>query len=256
LIDLHCHILPDFPADLAHSLGEETDEEAAVESAIEGCRLASQQGITHLVATPHFYRGIEQSEAVSVEESVSRMRKRLSEHGVAVKIFGGAEVAFSDDLTDDLARISELSIAGKNYLLVEPPLLCLPLIAGEKFRSLARQGIRPILAHPERVVELQDNLGRVEELVEAGALIQITAAHLIGWGGRRLRHCCERMLKAGLVHFVASDMHFGDKRLLAMVPAWQRLVRLGGQETAARLMMENPLAAIEGRPVQAVGPLR
>jgi protein-tyrosine phosphatase len=116
--------------------------------------------------------------------------------------------------------------------------------------------MRPILAHPERVMEFQDNFARIEELVEAGALVQITAAHLIGWGGRKLRRCCERMLKAGLVHFVASDSHFGDRRLLAMVPAWQRLVRIGGQETAARLMMENQLAVLEGGFVQASGPLK
>ncbi|NIM05929.1 MAG: phosphotransferase [Armatimonadetes bacterium] len=253
MIDLHCHILPDFAADIAHSLGEDTDGQAALEAAVKACRLASQQGLTRLVATPHIYPD-NLEDIPRIRESVSRLQERLREESVKIQIFPGAEVAFSEDLPEGLAKTAGLSIANSKYLLVEPPLFCLPLAASNTFSALVRQGIRPILAHPERVMELQDASARIEELVEAGALVQITAAHLVGWGGRRLRRCCERMLKAGLVHFVASDMHFGDKRLLAMVPAWQRLVRLGGEETATRLMNDNPLAVLEGKMVQAARP--
>jgi protein-tyrosine phosphatase len=254
MIDLHCHILPDFTADLAHSIGEDIDEQVALEKAVNACRLAAQQGITRIVATPHIYPD-NLEDIPRIGDSVSRLQQHLLQEAVKIEVFPGAEVAFSEDLPDGLGQTANLSIAGSKYLLVEPPVFCLPLVAKNTFHALARQGIRPILAHPERVMEFQDDSARIEELVEAGTLVQITAAHLVGWGGRKLRRCCERMLKAGFVHFVASDMHYGDRRLLAMVPAWQRLVRLWGEETAARLMNDNPLAVLEGKMVQAVRPL-
>ena len=42
MIDIHCHILP-----------EVDDGPSSWEAAVEMCRVAAEDGITHIVATPH-----------------------------------------------------------------------------------------------------------------------------------------------------------------------------------------------------------
>lgn len=250
MIDLHCHILSDFPVDVSHSLGAEVSEEDAREVAFNACRLAAQQGITHLVATPHIHADLNLCEGPLIAASAARLQERVAAAELTLQILPGAEIAFSEELGNGLLRGAGLALAGKSYLLIEPPMLTLPLAAGEVFAALRAQGFRPILAHPERVLEFQQDARRLEELVRAGLLLQITAAMLTGWKGRQVRRCCEKLLKAGLVSFVASDAHFGHEFLFAMVPAWQRLVRLCGAEVAQLLMRDNPLAVIEGRAVE------
>ncbi len=253
MIDLHCHLLPDFALDVAHSLPPSMDDSARLQAALQACRLAGEQGITHIVATPHIYPEGNLQEAAGIVAAAAKLQQRLREEAIDLQVFPGAEVAFSEELANGVAQTPGLALAGKNYLLIEPPPLCVPLVVGEILRRLVDQGIRPILGHPERVMEFQQNPARLEEMVQAGALLQITATHLVGWGGRKLRKYCERLVKEGLAHFVASDAHFGDRRLLAMKPARQRLIRIAGEPTARRLLEENPLAVLEGRPIAGGG---
>jgi hypothetical protein len=64
-------------------------------------------------------------------------------------------------------------------------------------------GFRALIAHPER--HLSDDIAeRIGGLIERGALIQATAAYLVGGGER------EGMLalaRRGLIHVLASDAH-------------------------------------------------
>ena len=73
--------------------------------------------------------------------------------------------------------------------------------------SASSTGITPVLAHPERNPEVQDRPARIQELVELGALLQITAGSIAGGLDRAAQYAAERLIELGVVHMLASDSH-------------------------------------------------
>jgi protein-tyrosine phosphatase len=83
------------------------------------------------------------------------------------------------------------------------------------------------VTHPERTVSLQRGWRRLEPLVKAGALVQVTAGSLLGEFGPAASAAATRFLKQGWVHLLASDAHW----------ARERSPRLsGGRDAAAKIV--------------------
>ena len=190
MIDLHCHILPgidDGAVDLADSVAM--------------ARQGAADGIETICATPH----IRHDHDVRVHEvagRVSDLNAELARRGVAVKVIAAGEVAESavDRLTDEELRT--LALGGRWVLLEPAPGPLGESLAGAAER-LRRRGYRSLIAHPERH-PAPDMGDRLRDLVQAGCLVQATAA-LLAEGA-----ASEPMLdlaRRGLVHVLASDSH-------------------------------------------------
>jgi protein-tyrosine phosphatase len=128
---------------------------------------------------------------------------------------------------DELLRLS--LGGGHRYLLLEFPYFGWPLSLGTQIIELHREGLRAVLAHPERNGEVQRNPERLIPYVDAGALIQVTAASLDGRLGRASAKTTNALMKLGLVHAIASDAHSAH-------------VRGVGMSSAARQVADGPLA--------------
>ena len=103
-----------------------------------------------------------------------------------------------------------------------------------------------MLAHPERNPEVQDRPARVEALVEAGALVQVTGASLDGRLGRASKLTAKRLLELGLVHVLASDAHGPHIREGGLAAAAEAV---GDDGLARYLTREAPAAIVAGEPV-------
>jgi protein-tyrosine phosphatase len=89
-------------------------------------------------------------------------------------------------------------------------------------QSLVAEGITPVVAHPERNVDVQNDPPRIETLVEKGALIQLTAAAIDGRIGRAAHRAAFDLIALNLVHLIGSDAHhpgIGEAGLSAAVAA-------------------------------------
>ena len=191
MIDLHCHILPGLD-----------DGSRDLDDTVAMARQAVADGIEVIAATPH----IHPRHAVVIgelEERVAEVNAELERQHVAVKVVTGGEVSepMLDELDDDDVR--RVSLGGGGWILVEPrpgPLSDhLELAVG----ALTRRGFRSLVAHPERHAA-GDFRERVQTLVDAGALIQVTAA-LIAEGPAA--PVMLELAALGLVHVLASDAH-------------------------------------------------
>lgn len=191
MIDLHCHILPgldDGSRDLGDSVGM--------------ARQGAADGIEVIAATPH----IRPDHAVLIgelDERVAQLNAELARQQVGVEIVTGGEVSepMLDQLDDDDVR--RVSLGGQGWILIEPrpgPLSDHLELAVD---ALTRRGFRSLVAHPERHAA-GDFRERLEALVAAGALIQVTAA-LIAEGPAA--PVMLEMAALGLVHVLASDAH-------------------------------------------------
>jgi protein-tyrosine phosphatase len=191
VIDLHCHILPGLD-----------DGSRDVEDSVAMARQAVADGIEVVAATPHIHPDHEVLIG-ELEERVGRLNAALEEARVGVRVVTGGEVSepLLDNLDDDDLR--RVSLGGGGWILVEPrpgPLSDHLELAVD---SLTRRGFRSLVAHPERHAGA-DFRERLEALVAAGALIQVTAA-LIAEGPAA--PVMLELAALGLVHVLASDAH-------------------------------------------------
>lgn len=191
VIDLHCHILPGLD-----------DGSRDLDDSVEMARQAVADGIEVIAATPHVHPDHEVL-IHELEERVGRLNDELARRRVAARVVTGGEVSepLLDDLDeDDLRRVS---LGGGGWILVEPrpgPLSDHLELAVD---TLTRRGFRSLIAHPERHAG-GDFRERLEALVAAGALIQVTAA-LIADGPAA--PVMLELAALGLVHVLASDAH-------------------------------------------------
>mgnify|MGYP001095685362 FL=1 len=201
--------------------------------------------MTTIVATPHVLRDPWMNEEPAARQAlVDELNRRL---GGAPKVVAGSEVWYTDELVT-LAEAGDAGpltpLGGSRYLLVEFPPGFVAAQAAAVFHELAVMGRVPVVAHPERNLVFSRELGRLGELVEAGALAQVTAGSLVGEFGRGARAAAEEMIATGLAHVVASDTHDLKRRPTRMSAARERVRKLHGGEVEAGLFDANPAAVL------------
>lgn len=235
VIDLHSHILPGVD-----------DGARSLEDARDLARMALADGVTTIAATPHV-RADYPTTADEMEDAVAELRYDFVVQGIDVEVVHGGEIAFGLLFAippQDLIRFT-LGQTGR-YLLVECPYRGSPSPFEPAIGALKRQGITPILAHPERNPEVQDRPDRLLSLVAAGALMQVTAASLEGSLDRASQGCARHLLELGIVHVLASDAHGPHIREAGLSAAAREV---GDAGLARYLTTEAPAAILAGDPV-------
>jgi protein-tyrosine phosphatase len=230
MLDLHSHILPGLD-----------DGARTVEDSCELARAASGEGIRVIAATPHV-RADYPTTADAMERGVAELRRTLAWQRIPVEVLQGGELDLDflrTRLTPDDA--AQFALAGRGrHLLLEFPYGGWPLALEQTVFELRVAGLTPVLAHPERNKEVQGRPERLEKLVRAGALVQVTAASVDGRLGRSSRAAAGRLLELGLVHLLASDAHPPDIRSVGFAGAIEAL----GDRGLVRYLTEDAPAAI------------
>lgn len=228
MIDIHAHILPD--------LDDGPSDDA---SALAMARQAVADGITTVIATPHVHNGGLDDNVISAK--VNTFRALLQENGIPLEIKPGAE------MTCDGIECPRLSLLNNGpYMLIEFPHAYIPASAEEVFHSLHSQGIFPVIAHPERNGGVIANPEVLLRLLVPGIFLQVTAASLTGALGSAAQHCAFYLLRKGAVHFLATDCHSPTHRKPELSLACKMAAKIIGNNQAAKLVRDNPLAVVRG----------
>jgi protein-tyrosine phosphatase len=235
VIDLHSHILPGLD-DGARDLDE----------AVEIGRAAVADGIHTIAATPHV-RSDYPTTTDAMERGVAELRSALARAGLDLVLLPGGELALEqlDRLSrDDLRRFG---LGGNpSYLLLETPYFGWPLAFADHVSRLTAAGITAVIGHPERNSGVQGAPERLVDLIQAGALVQITAASLDGRLGPRPRKCAQRLLDAELVHMIGSDAHSPGVREAGLSKA---CAAVADDDLARWLSEDVPGAIVRGEPL-------
>jgi len=235
MVDIHCHIIP-----------EVDDGSRSWEMTREMCRIAADDGIRHIVATPHCNNVYPYD-----RERYEGLKEKLREASDGRLEFSiGCDFHFSyENITDAIENPGRYSINGMRYLLIEFSDYGIPPNVAELVFQFTSRGIVPIVTHPERNPLLVRRPEKVLELVDAGALVQVTANSITGFWGEKARSVAEWLFAQGAVHVVASDAHDPKRRRPVLSEARNALTRMLGEEAAEALVNENPKAIVEGRPL-------
>lgn len=240
-MDVHCHCLPGLD-----------DGPATVAEAMALCRALAEDGITAVIATPHeLGRHEGNGQAAEIRRAVSRLNAALAAEGVPLNVLPGADVRLDERIPALLAagRLLTLADRGK-YLLVELPQEVLidlrPLI-----EELALRRVKVIVSHPERHMVLVRQLHAVVPWLEAGAVLQVTAASLLGEFGSAAGRAAWYWLSIGAAALVATDAHDTVGRGPRMSDAIDAIVQRLGHVAAKRVCIDNPLRVLQGEELSA-----
>lgn len=233
MIDLHCHILP----------GIDDDGPSRLEAVLEMARIAADDGIRQIVATPHLKETIHPPERI--RGLVSSFNDALRANAIQLEVFAGAEVGSMLNAS----LLPDYTLNGSNYILLEFPHSHLPQNAAEIVFNAVLAGLVPIVPHPERNPSVVRRPDLLFDLVGAGALIQVTAGSLVGDFGPEAKMCGQYLLENDLVHFLATDAHSPGWRRPVLTLGVKAAARIVGEAAARRLVTDNPASVLAGIPV-------
>jgi len=239
MVDIHCHLLPGID-----------DGAPDLEDSATMCELLVADGCTAVIATPHQRHDLWPNHDLAELERLRQSVAERAPRGLDIRL--GAEIRSDNELPAELENGHGLQpLAGGRHLLIEfdrrEPL---PQPGAEGLvYELVIMGWRPIIAHPELIPWLAEDLPAAAELVARGARLQVTAMSVTGEFGRWAQERCRALLNAGLVHFVASDAHSPRQRPPGLARARQVLADRHGEEVADLLTRTNPGAVLLDQPV-------
>ena len=230
VVDMHNHILPGVD-----------DGSQSMETTLKMIRIAASEGITHMIATPHFKKGHHNASPETVRKLVSDVQALADENGLNLKILGGNEVMYFSDMEETFEEKRLTTMNGSNYLLIEfyPDDDYARIRRGvEMTQSL---GLHPILAHVERFLPPRKDPKLIEELKGRGALIQVNASSIDGSQGFGTKQFCKKLLKNELVDFVGTDAHHYESRAPRMKKCVEYLYGKYDEEYVDKILFKNAI---------------
>lgn len=144
-------------------------------------RLAAEDGVRGVIATPHHADGLHRNPPDRILAGLRLFRRALRRAGLGLRVAAGAEVRLQPDVADMAARGETLLLGpGGRGLLLELPDGVRLADAARPLFQLRLRGVTPIIAHVERLREVQADVESLEPLLRMGVLTQGTAGALLG----------------------------------------------------------------------------
>lgn len=238
MIDIHCHILPEV---------DDGPKSWVIAEAM--CRMAAEDGIEHIAATPHsndryFY------DREYLSTIIAELRQRV---GPRPQLSLGCDFHLSFENMQNALRTPETYCIGKShYMLVEFSNFSISPKIDEWFTKMHGLGITPIITHPERNPIVQQNPERVLKWIALGCTVQVTASAFTGFWSARSREVADWLMKQKAVHFLATDAHETERRIPVLSAARKAVAKEYGEELARMLVEDNPRAVISDQPLPAL----
>jgi tyrosine-protein phosphatase YwqE len=248
MLDLHVHVLPGID-----------DGPRTLEEALALARALAEDGIEHVVATPHIYPGVFDNSAAVIGETFDAFQQAVSDAGIELTMTWAAEVRICPEILDwiELRRLPMLngSLVGPSTALIELPDGQIPVGTDKLMGMMLDRGITPLMAHPERNKAVMEQPTRLDALRRLGCKFQVTAGSVLGDFGSRAQTTAQRLLESGWVDVIATDSHNRSSRRPRMRAARDWLVEHFDEALALRLTKTHPteIAGLSSFTVQAGG---
>ena len=193
--DLHSHLIPGID-----------DGAKTIEDSIMLVKGLISLGFKRIITTPHVMIDMYPNTREDILGGLDKLRKALVAEGIEIKIDAAAEYML-DDGFDRLLEEKQILTLGDRHLLFETSMISQYPGMEEAIFKMRTKGYSPILAHPERYVYLKDDFGKYIRFKDMGCLFQVNILSLTGYYGAASRKIAGKLLKEGMVDFLATDLH-------------------------------------------------
>lgn len=195
-VDLHSHLIPNI--------------DDGVTSWSEALTILSEMkelGYKKIITTPHIIHDYYPNKPSEIREGVTELNRLLKKNQIQLEVEAGAEYFLDEHFVEQVEANQDLLSFGDQFLLIETPFMNKPMFLEETIFNLQANGLKPILAHPERYSYLQNDPGLIQELMSIGLLLQINISSLTGYYSKQAQKLAKHFIDHGFVHFLASDIH-------------------------------------------------
>ena len=195
IVDFHSHVLPGID-----------DGSKDSEMSLKMLRILAKQGVTHVVATPHFYPQHDTPERFLRRraEAEAVLREAMAGEPGLPALSIGAEVYYYNGMSDSDA-IKDLTIDKNRCILLEMPGMPWTDAMYREMEALyVKRGLLPVVAHVDRYISRFRTHGVFERLEKLPVLVQANAEFFLDRATARM---ALRMLKKGAIHLLGSDCH-------------------------------------------------
>ena len=202
--DIHCHLLPGID-----------DGSRTIEESIKILKEAEKSGVKEIIFTPHYIENTKYNcNNENKKELFNNLKNKLIEENINIKLYLGNEVYITENIIDLLKRHEITTLNNTRYLLFELPLNQNFYNAKQIIYNLITLGCIPILAHPERYLDFQNNPSLAEEYTKMGVLLQGNYKSLLNKYGKDACSTLKILLKNDLISFMGSDTHHDKDYML------------------------------------------
>lgn len=238
MIDIHSHILPNLD-----------DGSDSMEMSLNIARQYVENGINKVIATPHHISGAKNASREEILVAIEELRKELFRAAIPLEVYPGNEVFVSNNIPDDIIDNKICTLNDSKYVLIELPLNNMPLYIEDLIYNLLIKGYIPIIAHPERSIDIIRDPNKVYRFIELGALAQLNILSLEGFYGSKVKHTAEILLKEGLYDFAATDTHSDRHRSPNIKKPLKRLEALTNKSYYNKLISENGQRVLDNKDI-------
>ena len=234
MVDCHSHVVPS---------GD--DGVASVDDGRALCAEAGRHRTAVLFATPHVWPHLllTPEREDQIRAAVADMRRRLR-----LDLRLGYELTPTPVLLREDPR--RYVLTGTDCVLVEVPFSGKADLLIRVAKHIEREGLRPVIAHPERSQAVAEDPDLAARLADRGWLLQTNSTSMLGHHGPAIERLAWRLLDQDLISLVASDGH-GWTRPPILDGAWQLALDRLGEERAVPLFDGSALGVGVAEPAVA-----
>lgn len=218
-------------------------------------RMMEKDGITEMIATPHFVPGnLNKQDVIDMNERISDLKMLAKPYGI--EVYEGCELFLNHDYLDALDNGYYNTLAGSRYLLCEFDVrknIDHNDEVEDMLYELTVRNLIPVVAHVERYFHEGIDLDRVQEWIDMGCLIQINRTSILGMHGSTVQKNAHKLLEHGMAHVIASDAHRPTGNRICMLSDVYRYVSdTYGEANAEILMKRNPEHIIRNEDMEEI----
>ena len=197
-IDFHSHILWNID-----------DGSLSKEMTLDMLSIAEEERVEYICATPHY---IINEQEIALKEYQERFQLLTEAYKGDVNIIPGLELYMNPKLPEYYKNGLIFGLNREKYMLIELPMRDFPIYTKDVFYELSILGVKPIIAHPERNLKIQQSPNLLMELLDDGVIAQLNAGSLLGVYGQAAKDSAELFVKNNMIHLLGSDAHNNQRR--------------------------------------------
>lgn len=192
----------------------------------------ARQGITHVVATPHFYARHSDPDTFLAQRAAAAavLKQAMAGRTDLPQVILGAEVHYFPGIGES-EHLSRLTIGNTRLILIEMPE---PPWTETMYKELENiyllQGLTPVIAHVDRYIAPFRTYGIPRRLERLPVLVQANAEFFLESATARM---ALRMLRTEQIHLLGSDCHNLSDRAPNLGEARRLITQKLGQRALA-----------------------
>lgn len=195
-VDIHSHLLPGLDD------GVQSYEES------EDVILHFQKmGYRKLITSPHVMSDTYKNTSERILSRLAKLRSYLNTQEIDIEIDAAAEYYLDEQVFKMIENDQKMLTFGRNFLLFETNFLNEPFNMKEFIFLATTKGYKPVLAHPERYLYLQNNVDKARDLLDRGVLFQVNIGSISGSNGKPAQSTAFKLIDRGWIHLLGSDCH-------------------------------------------------